>query len=193
MQKQGHRKKVGLRIGISQRQIMMQRAVALCSIALLIGVGSMVVVSNFGSTKVTKAQKSDDSSETQQWPEKVKQTVSSTATTDQGPWNVHALNEEGNVTQNNITNICADDIIINAIIPNSLTESVLLDYELSGNGNVDIQVYTTSGTSLIKKSVPSIKGHNFYSIHDSQALQSGVYYVSLCFNGKNIMKKIVKV
>ena len=79
------------------------------------------------------------------------------------------------------------------VAPNPFQDEFHLLINSTGSENIDIEIFSSRGKLVFRKSVVRInEGNNFYSIRDLKGLSQGTYFVSIIIGDNRITKKIVK-
>ncbi len=89
-------------------------------------------------------------------------------------------------------NIGDAQVVVQSVGPNPFTNNFNINYSVAKQGEVKIQIANTSGQLVYKETMTADKGFNTYSFSDNQGLPSGIYIVSMIFNGEVVTKKIIK-
>jgi hypothetical protein len=81
---------------------------------------------------------------------------------------------------------------IKTMAPNPFTQSFKLSYISKSETTVDISLMSMSGQLVIQEKVKAEAGYNTWEFKDQYSLQSGIYFVTLAYNNKKVIGKILK-
>ena len=85
-----------------------------------------------------------------------------------------------------------EELTVLNIFPNPFTDEFKVEYELTGEGEVIMQLVNMNGQLMNSENLIATAGKNIYTYSNSKELLSGVYYFNIIYNGTVKSFKLVK-
>jgi hypothetical protein len=85
-----------------------------------------------------------------------------------------------------------DALKIISTAPNPFHEKFTLSFMLKTAATVDFQLINSSGQTVFKDVIHTNDGMNQYDFSDEKGLPQGIYFITLLYNDKKAIHKIIK-
>ena len=77
--------------------------------------------------------------------------------------------------------------------PNPFSQSTKIRFETSDPTEVNIKIYTSTGSLLYSDQIKAIKGQNELSINRSQIVNSGIYFYEISTQNEKLVQKMIVI